>query len=471
MKDSHTLTSLAALGWKLIPLSPRKKRPFLPDWPRLASDDEEQILQWVEDYPRSNWGVKLGAGSGIIDIECDDELAEQKLLEIFDNDVPVTPMYSARRGNHRLFKYRRDLPRTAVVYLGKLEIRIGAGDKGAQSVIPPSIHPDGDLYRWIVSPEECNIAEIPDEVLARIIAESPKTNVGGVWSEKERRDFTKISQGVGHGERANSATAMIGKTLSQIVDVWDEEAIGYQYELIRSWNERNEPPLDDDELESTFDSILRRERQQRTERQFTKQLTGEVEEEVKSPETPKGWSVLILMGKPRVYHLFSPLWSGHVHLSSKVYLAPSLIKIEVLEQKEVVLPSGFERLWKGDRRSRDPADHDGLASRLIEEADKIDVSLEDDRDLVVAAMVADEIEKAHDIIEGREPDGDVQRMPDGSIVFKFSRMLERLSWSAEKVTRKELSNLLKQVDAKEYKQRTLKRLTDESQKLLREMIS
>ena len=86
-------------------------------------------------------------------------------------------------------------------------------------------------------------------------------------------------------------------------------------------------------------------------------------------------------------------------------------------------------------------------------------------------MVADEIEKAHDIIEGREPDGDVQRMPDGSIVFKFSRMLERLSWSAEKVTRKELSNLLKQVDAKEYKQRTLKRLTDESQKLLREMIS
>jgi hypothetical protein len=52
-----------------------------------------------------------------------------------------------------------------VVKLGMLEIRLGG--RAAQSVLPPSRHPDGTVYEWIVSPQDVAVAAFPAQLLAK----------------------------------------------------------------------------------------------------------------------------------------------------------------------------------------------------------------------------------------------------------------------------------------------------------------
>ena len=108
----------------------------------------------------------LGRRSGIIDIECDSPEAEQQLAELFGGILP-TPTFRSTRGLHRLFRWSDDLPESEIgkakFMLGAVELRIGGGDKAAQTVFPPS-----SGRTWIVSPEDCDPAEIPARVLVRI---------------------------------------------------------------------------------------------------------------------------------------------------------------------------------------------------------------------------------------------------------------------------------------------------------------
>jgi hypothetical protein len=55
------------------------------------------------------------------------------------------------------------MPAAAVVHADDLEIRIGG--RAAQSVLPPSIHPDGSRYEWIVSPRDVAVAAFPAQLL------------------------------------------------------------------------------------------------------------------------------------------------------------------------------------------------------------------------------------------------------------------------------------------------------------------
>ena len=153
----------AELGWRIVPIRARAKLPAIAAWQKKASCDPGVIGAWFSSNPDWNLGVKLGAESNLIDVECDNEQAEQQLLAIFGGDIPLAPSYRASRGLHRFFKHRSDLPGGAVIHLGAIEIRTGGGGKGAQSVLPPSIHPTGVEYTWVV---EMPTGRFPDALWA-----------------------------------------------------------------------------------------------------------------------------------------------------------------------------------------------------------------------------------------------------------------------------------------------------------------
>jgi hypothetical protein len=56
------------------------------------------------------------------------------------------------------------MPAAAVVHADDLEVRIGG--RAAQSVLPPSRHPTGVPYEWIVRPGEVPVASFPSQLLA-----------------------------------------------------------------------------------------------------------------------------------------------------------------------------------------------------------------------------------------------------------------------------------------------------------------
>lgn len=156
----------AARGWVVIPV--RGKVPQGgAGWPSLATRDPGEAAVLFEDVPHDGVGVVLGKRSGIIDLECDSPEAERELQALFGGNVPHTPTFQSTRGLHRLFRWTDALPESelakAKFEVGAIEVRVGGGDKAAQTVFPPS-----GGRAWILSPDECEPAELPSAVLVKI---------------------------------------------------------------------------------------------------------------------------------------------------------------------------------------------------------------------------------------------------------------------------------------------------------------
>lgn len=49
---------------------------------------------------------------------------------------------------------------------------------GGQVVAPPSKHPNGSIYEWLVSPDDAELAELPDDLIALAfkVVEEPTAN-------------------------------------------------------------------------------------------------------------------------------------------------------------------------------------------------------------------------------------------------------------------------------------------------------
>jgi hypothetical protein len=147
------------------------KRPTHDGWQhRTYSADE--VAAELRRVANPTIGLRFGPGS-YIDIEADSPDEERAFSELFAGyDVPITPTFASTRGKHRLFAWDDRLAETGaavVSYRGangaKLGIRIGAGHKGAQSIIPPSAG-----RTWLVSWDDCEPAALPDVVIGRILA-------------------------------------------------------------------------------------------------------------------------------------------------------------------------------------------------------------------------------------------------------------------------------------------------------------
>jgi hypothetical protein len=236
-------------GWRVLPIKPSSKLPLIKAWQQAATADEATIAEWWEKWPTANVGVCLGEGSGILDLECDSEKAEQEFLALFDGEPPVTTTYQGQRGKHRLFRWRNDLPGGAVIKLGNIEVRTGNSGKGAQSVFPPSIHPSGIAYQWLVPPGECTPAALPDAILARLwnLAGddlSPPIGGGMEHTAAERAalyvDAIEGCAAGGRNQRGYKVACVLLRDFAlSMTDAWP---------ILVGWNGRNAPPLGEVEL-------------------------------------------------------------------------------------------------------------------------------------------------------------------------------------------------------------------------------
>jgi hypothetical protein len=116
------------------------KHPRGLEWGDKAAADEDTLWRWVEEAKDTgvpfNIGILLGPRSGVIDMEWDDEKAKAYAETMNLVDIE-TPTYISGRSEHRLFKWDDRLAGCqAVVKPGGLEVRLGTGDKDAQSVLP-----------------------------------------------------------------------------------------------------------------------------------------------------------------------------------------------------------------------------------------------------------------------------------------------------------------------------------------------
>ena len=119
-----------------LALHPQSKIPVDSDWPNLGKAKEEVLPMG------GNIGLLLGAKSGIIDVDLD--CREAKGLA--DLILP-TPFAEFDRGTsdsgHYLFRANSFGPTKRFTGAGSKTTFVELRASGAQTMIPPSVHPDG----------------------------------------------------------------------------------------------------------------------------------------------------------------------------------------------------------------------------------------------------------------------------------------------------------------------------------------
>jgi hypothetical protein len=161
MDNLPELESLAANGARFVRLARGEKRPLGAAWQTKSVADLTYVKAWLA--AGSNVGLLLGEASGLVDVEYDEPAGLEQLAAYGITDLQ-TPTWRSARGEHRLFRWAPWMPPAAVIQLDAIEIRLGG--RAAQSVLPPSRHPSGGRYEWIIPPDACPVAEFPAQLLA-----------------------------------------------------------------------------------------------------------------------------------------------------------------------------------------------------------------------------------------------------------------------------------------------------------------
>lgn len=140
-------------GLRTIPLTPRNKIPIWREWVERATADISITSEAWNSVPNANIGVALGEGFGgyFIDVETDvnekenGEIALKNWCETNNITLPATATYRTGSGGlHRWFKTPAAVGNSVKV-LPCVDVR----GQGGQSVVPPSIHPNGNPYEWL----------------------------------------------------------------------------------------------------------------------------------------------------------------------------------------------------------------------------------------------------------------------------------------------------------------------------------
>lgn len=136
-------------GAACVKVSRRGKRPLCVAWHESATTSHDEIAAWLN--AGYNVGLLLGHGN-LIDVEFDDDEGRRLVQQLGLLDAN-TPTYTSGRGEHRIFRLDGQFPECGWRKFGGMEIRFGGAP--AQSVLPPSRHPDGGWYGWTISPCAC----------------------------------------------------------------------------------------------------------------------------------------------------------------------------------------------------------------------------------------------------------------------------------------------------------------------------
>ena len=319
-------------------------------------------------------------------------------------------------------------------------------------MFPPSIHGSGDEYEWLITPDEADLVELPAGFVENLWRD--------LGYEYQPRDIVpseyikKLQAGVSEGGRADAACVLIGKRLSNLKNVFDDQSVDDVWLATQAWNKNNKPPLGDNELAETFKSILKRERS----KQIAEETKGMLTEETAGEHGKSGdgdWRLTIVDSSPPQYKIFSPLWltsteEGCILVSVDAYRNPEGIARAALSQAQVWLNSSFKRYWLGGKDGKDGPIRPSLAKRLLENADHEEAPSESRREAVVGMYLYAKLAYAEDAIDGRpDESGRATRMADGSVWFQFDAVWDRAAMMADRITRNEVSSLLKYIGCDE----------------------
>jgi Bifunctional DNA primase/polymerase, N-terminal len=148
---------LAARGLMVFPCLPMGKAPACRRGYKDGTTNPATIRRWWLAQPDYNIGVATGLLSGVWVLDIDGAIGTATLrnFEIAHGMLPPTLFSITGRGRHLWFCATGEIQSSAGRVGDGLDVR---GD-GGYVLAPPSVHPDGPIYRW---GNDLPIASAPD---------------------------------------------------------------------------------------------------------------------------------------------------------------------------------------------------------------------------------------------------------------------------------------------------------------------
>lgn len=243
----------AGMGLAVFPLGYKKKTPATTDGFKSATTDKEQIKNWWGKSPgdKNNIGIATGAISGnlvVIDIDKDEQKGKDgfkfftEWLDEYGALPKTATAATGRGGMHLLFRSEQPEKSRAGIY-PSIDIRA----EGGYIVAPPSVHPNGETYKWSSDPVISGIAKADNLVTAFL---HPLEDI-------EKKAF-QIEGEIIEGERNHT---LFKAACSMRDKGFNEQAI---YSAIMAENQSKcVPPLDDREVQTLVKSALKYEPEHR----------------------------------------------------------------------------------------------------------------------------------------------------------------------------------------------------------------
>ena len=243
----------ASIGWRVIPLVPRDKNPWIDDWGNKATTDEATIRKWWNYRPQSNIGILTGHGLCVLDVDDKPEKHNGLLgsdflreWELEHGEISETVCaQSGTGGQHYYF----DVGDKYIAGCESEKIFIDIRCDGNLIVAPPSIHPDtGKPYVWEISPEDMQPAKA-NKIDKACIDWVYKNRKG---ADKDGNTDTTIPEGtLQEGEGRNEFLFKQGRSIrGKGAD--DATVTAFLTALNQT---KCQPPLDDKELKKTIKSV------------------------------------------------------------------------------------------------------------------------------------------------------------------------------------------------------------------------
>ena len=182
-------------GFCVIPIQAHEKRPLIA-WEEYQdrAATEEEIKTWWAKWPEANIGIVTGAISGLVVIDLDSEEAKNNLKEMLPGyDLMAVPRSRTGKGWQLFFKHPGTPIQNRAGIIPGLDVR---GD-GGYVVAPPSIHPNGKVYKWQV-PLTGELPKHPVDLFKLIAA---PTGNGSESGDRKKFDTAQALAGVPEGQR------------------------------------------------------------------------------------------------------------------------------------------------------------------------------------------------------------------------------------------------------------------------------
>ncbi len=269
-------------GWPVLPLhavldgrcscgrtgcSSPGKHPRIPNGVKGAKSDPETIAGWWDTWPDSNIGIATGAVAGIVVIDIDldkggvDSWAE---LVAAQGEAPTLETKTGGGGRHLIYKHPGEKTGNRTGIQPGIDVR---GD-GGYIVAPPSVHASGGSYEWPEDWREWEPAPMPDWLLDIIL--NPRTTSlpppacpnghNGNGLNKLLLAATRYvtnAGGVEQGRRNSAAFNLAGHLAAFVTESGLRLSEAQILDLLRPWNHRNLPPLDDKGLAKAVASAMK----------------------------------------------------------------------------------------------------------------------------------------------------------------------------------------------------------------------